>query len=164
MAHGMNWIGNAFIANAFKIFDALIHPRRPAIDRSAEPASRETAVEAPAVSPPISVPHLEPAPEIDALPIQDALPIPDEGAIEAPPSQQADALPVEEDAESRRQLIRQLFNEYWTGIEDKPPTFAERLDVAENYINGRLAARDVVWRLDAATRKELGLPSSSTRS
>src|SRR5262245_17204872 len=155
MADGMNWIGNAFIANAFKILDALIHPGRPSADRSAEHASEETTAETPVGNPPTSVRHLEPAPETDALPAHD------EGAIANPPGQETNAISVQQDAESRRKLIRQLFNEYWTGVEDKPPTFAERLKIAEGYINERLADREVGWRLDAVTRKELGLPSSS---
>jgi hypothetical protein len=150
MAEGTNWI-----ANAFKVLDAFIHRGRPPTDRSAKPASQEPTVEAPVGSPRTSIRCVEPAPETNALPGQV------EGAIETPPSQEAKALPVQQDDESRRNLIRQLFNEYWTGVEDKPPTFAERLEIAEGYINERLADRDVGWRLDAVTRNELGLPSSS---
>jgi hypothetical protein len=63
------------------------------------------------------------------------------------------------DHDSRRKLIRQLFNDFWTGIDDKPATFAERLDLAEGYINQRLADCDAGWQLDPATRKQLGLPA-----
>jgi hypothetical protein len=42
--------------------------------------------------------------------------------------------------------------------DDKPRTFAERLNRAEEHINERLAARGETWQLDAATRKQLGLP------
>jgi len=63
------------------------------------------------------------------------------------------------DHDSRRKLVRQLFNDFWTGIEDKPATFAERLDLAEGYINQRLEDCDAGWRLDPATRQQLGLPA-----
>ena len=39
-------------------------------------------------------------------------------------------------------------------------SFSERIEIAERYIIERLASRDVGWRLDAVTRKQLGLPSS----
>jgi len=79
---------------------------------------------------------------------------------------QADALITEQpipgpsEGECRREMIRQLFNDFWNGADDKPPTFAERLDAAENYINTRLIGANFDWRLDAATRKQLGLPDS----
>jgi hypothetical protein len=68
--------------------------------------------------------------------------------------------PTEED---RRELMRRLFNDYWSGVDDKPTTFAERLDAAEDYINNRLAERNAGWLLDAVTRKKLGLPQSRAR-
>jgi len=40
--------------------------------------------------------------------------------------------------------------------------FAERLNQAEGYINERLAACGETWQLDAATRKQLGLPPPRT--
>src|SRR5262249_41176103 len=46
--------------------------------------------------------------------------------------------------------------------EDKPRTFAERLNRAEGHINERLAARGETWQLDAASRKQLGLPPPKT--
>src|SRR5262249_22028609 len=46
---------------------------------------------------------------------------------------------VGEDDESRRKLIRTLFNDFWMDASEKPVSFAERLDVAEEYINLRLA-------------------------
>jgi hypothetical protein len=71
--------------------------------------------------------------------------------------------PKDDDDRHRRDLIRALFNDFWAGLDEKPATFAERLDAAEDYINGRLAERRVGWRLDAATRKQLGLPSPQKR-
>jgi hypothetical protein len=150
MGAGTNWI-----VSALKLFDALISPRRqPRPDRSAELPSRGPMPEAPAASPPDPILHVDLPAEPDALPRQDG------ASIETPPAQEVEIVSVQQDDESRRKLIRQLFNEYWTGIDDKPATFAERLEIANRYINERLADRDVGWRLDGATRKQLGLPSS----
>lgn len=151
MGEGADWI-----ASAFKALEALIGLRRsPQPDGpSAHPLQGPTS-EALAVSPPDSIPRPDPAAETDALLQQD------EAKIETPPAQEARPLAVQQEDESRRTLIRQLFNEYWTGVDDKPPTFTERFKIAERFINERLADRDVGWRLDAVTRKELGLPSSS---
>jgi hypothetical protein len=147
--------GTEWISRAFKVLEALIGLRRsPQPDRSGARPSQDAPPEALAVSPPDSSLRPEPATETDALPAQS------EAGLETPPAQEVETLPVQEDDEGRRKLIRQLFNEYWTGLDDKPPTFAKRLEIAEAYINERLADRDVGWRLDAVTRKQLGLPSS----
>ena len=58
----------------------------------------------------------------------------------------------------RREIVRQFFNDFWSSTDDKPATFAVRLSRAEGYINERLAACGEAWRLDPATRKQLGLP------
>jgi hypothetical protein len=150
MGEGVGWI-----AHAFKLFDALINPRRPPQPDQpvATVAGEDVAPEAPAGDSTASTLRRELSSEADAL-------APRDGAeIDDPPAELIESLPVQWDDESRRKLIRELFNEYWTGVEDKPPTFAERLEIAERYINGRLADRDVGWRLDAATRSQLGLPS-----
>jgi hypothetical protein len=63
----------------------------------------------------------------------------------------------------RREIVRQFFNDFWVSAEDKPGTFAERLNRAEGHINERLAARGETWQLDAASRKQLGLPPPKTR-
>jgi hypothetical protein len=65
-----------------------------------------------------------------------------------------------EEINRRRAIVRGFFNDYWSSVEDKPASFAERLDRAEGYINERVAAGGEVWRLDPATRKQLGLPAS----
>jgi len=150
MGDGVSWI-----AHAFKLFDALINPRRAPQPHQpvATVAGNVVAPEAPAGDSTASLPRLELAPEADARAPQDG------SEIEASPAERIESPPAQWDDESRRKLIRQLFNEYWTGIEDKPPTFAERLGIAERYINDRLADCDVGWRLDAVTRKQLGLPS-----
>jgi hypothetical protein len=69
-----------------------------------------------------------------------------------------DASPNKQEIERRRQIVRQVFNDFWISAEDKPGTFAERLNRAEGHINERLAARGETWQLDAASRKQLGLP------
>src|SRR5215469_939427 len=63
--------------------------------------------------------------------------------------------PNEQEIERRREIVRQFFNNFWVSAEDKPGTFAERLDRAEGHINERLAARGETWQLDAASRKQL---------
>jgi hypothetical protein len=72
------------------------------------------------------------------------------------------ALDQEEEIQRRRNLVRILFNEYWSGAQEKPAAFSERLDQAEEYLNNRLAADGEIWRLDASTRAMLGLPARSS--
>jgi len=62
----------------------------------------------------------------------------------------------------RREIVRQFFNDFWRSTDDKPSTFADRLNRAEGHINERLAARGETWQLDATTRKQLGLPPPKT--
>jgi hypothetical protein len=71
-----------------------------------------------------------------------------------------DGSPNPEEIDRRRAVVRAFFNDYWSSVEDKPASFAERLDGAEAYINERVAAGGEFWRLDPATRKLLGLPPS----
>jgi hypothetical protein len=66
--------------------------------------------------------------------------------------------------ERRRNLIRAFFNDFWSGVYEKPAAFVERLDRAEDYLNERLAASGEFWRLDAKTRATLGLPSRLSSS
>jgi len=68
--------------------------------------------------------------------------------------------PSQEEIDRRRSLVRGFFNDYWSSVDDKPTSFAERLDRAEGYINERVAAGGENWRLGPATRKQLGLPPS----
>ena len=150
MEDGVSWI-----ARAFKLFDALINPRKsPQPDQPVASASCEgLTAEAHAATSAASI-RREPASQAEAVAPHG------ESKVETPSAEQVESPPIQRDDESRRKLIRQLFNEYWNGIEDKPPTFAERLEMAERYINEQLASRDVGWRLDAVTRKQLGLPST----
>jgi hypothetical protein len=65
----------------------------------------------------------------------------------------------QEEIQRRRDLVRTLFNDFWTGSHEKPAAFVDRLDQAENYVNERLGASGEFWQLDAKTRLMLGLPS-----
>jgi hypothetical protein len=71
-------------------------------------------------------------------------------------------VPDEQEIERRRNLVRTLFNDFWTGAHDKPAAFVERLDQAEDYLNERLAASGEIWQLDAKTRVMLGLPPTKS--
>jgi hypothetical protein len=64
----------------------------------------------------------------------------------------------QEEIQRRRDLVRTLFNDFWSGAYEKPAAFVERLDQAEDYLNERLTANGEVWRLDTNTRVMLGLP------
>jgi hypothetical protein len=67
----------------------------------------------------------------------------------------------QQEIQRRRDLVRTLFNEFWSGCDEKPAAFVDRLDEAENYLNERLAACGEFWQLDARTRAMLGLPPRS---
>jgi hypothetical protein len=73
---------------------------------------------------------------------------------------ESEGSPSQEEIDRRRSLVRGFFNDYWSSIDNKPASFAERLDRAEGYINERVAAGGENWRLEPATRKQLGLPPS----
>ena len=64
----------------------------------------------------------------------------------------------EQEIERRRNVVRTLFNDFWSGVYEKPVAFVERLDQAEDYVNERLAETGEFWQLDAKTRVTLGLP------
>jgi hypothetical protein len=66
--------------------------------------------------------------------------------------------PDQQEIQRRRELVRTLFNDFWKGNDEKPATFADRLNQAEGYLNERLIERGESWQLDTATRKMLGLP------
>jgi len=73
----------------------------------------------------------------------------------------AQTVPDEREIQRRRDLVRTLFNDFWNGSCEKPATFADRLDQAENCLNERLIACGEFWQLDAKTRVLLGLPPRS---
>jgi hypothetical protein len=70
----------------------------------------------------------------------------------------------QEEIRRRRDLVRTLFNDFWTGSHEKPAAFVDRLDQAEDYVNERLAASGEFWQLDAKTRLMLGLPPTKSSS
>jgi hypothetical protein len=145
-------------------------------------------IKVPAGRPPVAPPDAPPADaphEIESrAPPQDA----DAGDIENPPEASIEAAPAtrtsiesespisarperrinvesngspnQQEIDRRRGLVREFFNDYWSSADDKPSSFAERLDRAEGYINERAAAVGEAWRLGPATRKQLGLPPS----
>ena len=51
------------------------------------------------------------------------------------------ASPNQQEIERRGEIVRQFFNDFWTSTDDKPRTFAERLNRAEGRINERLAEK-----------------------
>lgn len=70
-------------------------------------------------------------------------------------------VPDQQEIQRRRDLVRTLFNDFWSGSDDKPAGFADRLNQAENYINERLTACGEFWQLNAKTRAMLSLPPGS---
>lgn len=80
-------------------------------------------------------------------------------SVRAPDAPVAGVPPALEEIQRRRELVRTLFNDFWSGRDDKPAAFVDRLDEAETYLNERLSASGEPWRLDAGTRKMLGLPA-----
>jgi len=64
----------------------------------------------------------------------------------------------DQEIQRRRDLVRMLFNDFWSAAYEKPAGFVGRLDQAEDYVNDRLAANGEAWRLDSKTRVMLGLP------
>jgi hypothetical protein len=68
----------------------------------------------------------------------------------------------QQEIERRRNLVRTLFNDFWSGEDQKPASFTVRLDQAEDYLNERLAANGETWRLDTETRAMLSLPPRSS--
>jgi hypothetical protein len=138
MSYGSGWF-----ASVFKLFQAFSGPAA-----SFAPAQKYDGVA-----------NIE-------LPEQKAhAPTASEGVILDTPIHLPAAVPTAPpERDDRRDVVRNLFNDYWNGATEKPATFAERLDVAEDYINNRLAERNAGWRLDTTTRKQLGLPRSAVRS
>jgi hypothetical protein len=69
--------------------------------------------------------------------------------------------PDQKEIQRRLELVRAMFNDFWSGCDDKPAAFVDRLDQAEPYLNERLTACGEFWQLDANTRKMLSLPPRS---
>src|SRR5262249_39623107 len=68
------------------------------------------------------------------------------------PSTKTEDTPNQQELERRRKIVRQFFNDFWRSADAKPVTFAERLNLAEGYINERLVACGEAWQLDSAVR------------
>jgi hypothetical protein len=111
--------------------------------------------------PPLEI-EIPPETRISAAPEMPAgiAPEPEAGAESDDRPEEPESAPDQAELDRRRSLVRGFFNDYWSSIDDKPASFAERLDGAEGYINERVAAGGERWRLSPATRKQLGLPPS----
>ena len=48
--------------------------------------------------------------------------------------------PDQQEIQRRLELVRAMFNDFWSGCDDKPAAFVDRLDQAEPYLNERLTA------------------------
>jgi len=95
--------------------------------------------------------HYDPTSAADDIPVQPEHPI----------GTKAEDSPNRQELGRRRDIVRRFFNDFWSITDDRPGTFAERLNQAEDYINERLSACGEPWLLDPATRKQLGLPPQS---
>jgi hypothetical protein len=108
--------------------------------------------------------HIDVAPERVSIESESRIGVEAESQInvesEGPIGVESDSSPNQQEIDRRRAIVRTFFNDYWSSVDDKPTSFAERLDRAEGYINERVAAGGEAWRLGPATRKQLGLPPS----
>jgi hypothetical protein len=128
----------------------FLRPRHPASQFTAEQRAKGDAEEARAVATAIGIGNAT---------TTKTLTVP----ITADAKVHPDALIAldQEEIQRRRNLVRMLFNDFWSGAHDKPAAFVERLDQAEDYVNERLTACGEFWQLDAKTRVTLGLPPRS---
>jgi hypothetical protein len=83
---------------------------------------------------------------------------------ETPTNRIAHTVLDDQEIQRRRDLVRTLFNDFWSEANDKPAAFVDRLAQAEPYINERLIACGEFWQLDAETRITLGLPPTKNRA
>ena len=100
-------------------------------------------------------------PEDEAItvgPEDEAVPAEVERGQKTPVAITSGISPDQQEIQRRRELVRTLFNDFWKGNDEKPATFVDRLNHAEEYLNERLIERGESWQLDTATRKMLGLP------
>jgi len=169
-----------------KLFDwikgAIFSTKPASVRGAAEPPARaperskisEDVADLHAPPPPPARQESAPALEVEAEdrpPAESERPVdtkPPEPVAVAPPAHRTEpqirtgadaaAAPSQDEIDRRRGMVRRYFNDYWSSVEDKPASFAERLDGAEGYINERVAAEGEAWQLDPATRKQLGLP------
>jgi hypothetical protein len=133
-------------------------PRLPISDIAAETCAESAAEKAGAVAPATE--------SAAATPITTAtftIPVATDANIaqDAQGNRVAAIPPDEQEIQRRRDLVRTLFNDFWSGRDDKPAAFVDRLDQAETYLNERLTACGEFWQLDAKARKMLSLPPRS---
>jgi hypothetical protein len=120
---------------------------------------RRTAAHDIRPKPPVEI-ESQPETQISAAPQLPTGIAPEAGVETDKRPDESESAPDQAELDRRRSLVRGFFNDYWSSIDDKPASFAERLDGAEGYINERVAAGGERWRLSPATRKQLGLPPS----
>jgi hypothetical protein len=137
------------------------------IKMPAGPRKTEPRPDAPAEIDSRAVPQ-DPSPDVVEIRPDSRASVEPEARISAEPETHLDveseSSPNEQEIDRRRGIVREFFNDYWSSVDDKPTSFAERLDGAEGYINERVAAGGEAWRLGPATRKQLGLPPSKKAS
>jgi hypothetical protein len=133
-------------------------PRRAASDIAAEPGRESAAEEAGA-----DAAATESAVETPTTTATFTTPVTADGKI-GQDVQVSCVVPIRQDQQEiqrRLELVRAMFNDFWSGCDDKPAAFVDRLDQAEPYLNERLTACGEFWQLDANTRKMLSLPPRS---
>jgi hypothetical protein len=132
-----------------KVTNHFLRPRHPASDkRRAESAAEQTGAIASATT--LSSASLLTAPVTAAAKI-----------LDDQINRVAQIGPDQQEIQRRRDLVRVLFNDFWSGSHDKPAAFVDRLDEAEDYLNERLTACGEFWQLDTETRIMLDLPPRS---
>jgi hypothetical protein len=140
LAKVLRWL--ARIGAAFKgPTELLSRPKPPASDITTETRAESVATASPA-----------PAPLITAIAADAKI------GLNGRVSNVVPISPDQQEIQRRRELVRTLFNDFWSDRDDKPAAFVDRLDQAETYLNERLTACGEFWQLDAKTREMLGLP------
>jgi hypothetical protein len=149
------WVAGIF-STLRKPTGSLLRPKHPAMDIAAGTRAGNAPVEADATGAEDVIATSTAATAIAATVFADVRIDQD-----APVSGVALTVPDEDEIKRRRELIRSLFNDYWSGRDDKPAAFVDRLNEAEVYLNERLMAGGELWELDGVSRKMLGLPAGS---
>ena len=149
-----------FLRSFAEIGAAVIKPTKYFL-RAKYPASDEKRVESTLEE----VGAVAAATETAVLTTTKSFTVPDTAEVKVDTDAQIDSaastVPDQEEIQRRRDLVRTLFNDFWSEAHDKPAAFVERLDQAEDYVNERLTACGEFWQLDAKTRAMLGLPPRS---
>jgi hypothetical protein len=149
-----------FLRSFAEIGAAVIKPTKYFL-RAKYPASDEKRVESTLEE----VGAVAAATETAVLTTTKSFTVPDTAEVKVDTDAQIDSaastVPDQEEIQRRRDLVRTLFNDFWSEADDKPAAFVERLDQAEDYVNERLTACGEFWQLDAKTRAMLGLPPRS---